>query len=261
GLALSRCFAQDGIDLIMVARDAARLNEAADNIKKQYAIEVTTIAMDLTDHSAPEKLYSDITSRGITVNYLVNNAGVGSHGCFAKSDPDANSAMIDLNVSALTALTRLFIAPMLSSNGGRILNVASLVGYQPGGPQAALYYATKSFVLSFTRGLAKELKASNVTVTALCPGPTHTNFQSQNGFSETRLYHLFNSPPQQVARAGYRAMQRGKVSVIPGFINKLLAFGGELPPRQIALAINSWLLTKVAAKKAINATKPQGAEK
>lgn len=244
GLALSHCFAEDGINLVMVARNQPRLDEAAEQLRKEHGITITTIATDLGNHDAVTWLHDKITSQGLKIDYLVNNAGIGDHGLFANSSSETNQAMIDLNITALTQLTYSFMPSMIQQGTGRILNVASLVGYQPGGPQAALYYATKNFVLAFTRGLSLELCNSGLSVTALCPGPTDTHFASHNGFAETRLYRLFNNNPKQVARVGYRAMHRGKTVAVPGLINKLLAFGGELPPRRIALAINRWLLTK-----------------
>jgi len=244
GLALSHCFAEDGIDLIMVARNQPRLDKAAEQLRKEHGITITTIATDLSNHDAVTRVHDEVTSQGLKIDYLVNNAGIGDHGPFAHSNNATNQAMINLNITALTQLTHCFMPSMMQGGTGRILNVASLVGYQPGGPQAALYYATKSFVLTFTRGLALELRNTGLSVTALCPGPTDTHFSSHNGLAETRLYRLFNNDPKQVARIGYRAMHRGKIAVVPGFINKLLAFGGELPPRRIALTINRWLLTK-----------------
>jgi len=248
GLALCACFAEDGINLLMVARNKSHLDEAAERLRREYGITITTIATDLGSHDAAASLYDEVSSLGLKIDYLVNNAGIGDHGLFANSSSKTNQAMIDLNITALVQLTHLFIPPMIKAGAGRILNVASLAGYQPGGPHAALYYATKNFVLAFTRGLSLEHCNSGLSVTALCPGPTNTQFPSHHGFAETRLYRLFNGDPKQVARVGYRAMQRGKTIAIPGFINKLLAFGGELPPRRIALAINRWLLTKPTLK-------------
>jgi short-subunit dehydrogenase len=181
------------------------------------------------------------------VDVLVNSAGVGLHGAFAEQNPDAIDRMVTLNVGTLTTLTRLALPHMVSQRSGRILNVASLAAYQPGGPLQAVYYATKSFVLAFSRGLARELSGSGVTVTALCPGPTKTSFDAVAGATDSVLYrrtHLMSAAV--VARAGYRGMMRGSGVVIPGVVAKLLAFAGELPPRRIALEVNRLLLRSVS---------------
>jgi short-subunit dehydrogenase len=163
---------------------------------------------------------------------------------FSEQDVDAINRLVTLNVAALTTLARLALPDMLARRTGRILNVASLVAYQPGGPQEAVYYATKSFVLSFSKGLARELRGSGVTITALCPGPTKTSFETTAGATNTALYKWMPSTPAAaVARAGYRGMMRGSTVVIPGLLTKLLAFAGELPPRWIALEVNRLLLS------------------
>ena len=242
GLELCHCFAQDGINLVMVARDDIELNNVAKRIEKKHGINITIIACDLTKPNAVDTVFNQVNAQGIHIDYLVNNAGIGLHDAFAQSNSEDDQRMLQLNVAVLTELSQRFMPAMLQRNDGRILNVASLVAYQPGGAQAALYYASKNFVLSFSRGLANELRDSDVSVTALCPGPMHTNFQAHNNFSHTRLYRLFNNNLHKTARAGYKAMQKGKMTIVPGLINKLLAFSGELPPRRIALEINRWLL-------------------
>ena len=150
-----------------------------------------------------------------------------------------------VNVLALTTLTRLALPGMLARRQGRILNVASVVGYQPGGPRMAVYYATKAYVLSFSKGLARELDGTGVTVTALSPGVTKSAFEERSGASATPLYRFVpKTTAEAVARAGYRAMMRGRRVVIPGLVAKLLSFAGELPPRIVALEVNRWLLSQ-----------------
>lgn len=242
GLALCHYFAQDGIDLVMVARNKAELNNAAKQIREKHGINVLTILCDLTRQDDIENLFMQLTTQGMHINYLVNNAGIGLHGSFSESDNDDNIRMLQININALVELTHRLLPDMQKRKSGCILNVASLVAFQPGGPNASLYYASKNFVLSFSKGLKYELAGSGISVTCLCPGPMRTHFQTNNGFAKTRLYQLFNNDVKATARAGYKAMLKGKSSVVPGLINKLLAFGGELPPRRIALAINHWLL-------------------
>lgn len=242
GYELCKQFAQDNINIVLVARSELRLKEVGDELKQNYGIAVTTIPIDLSLPEAAKQLHDKIQEKGLSINYLVNNAGIGFHGQFCESNLNTNLDMINLNILALVQLTRLFLPAMMTKGHGRILNVASLAGYQPGGPGAAVYYATKSFVLSFNRSLSVELKNSGVTATALCPGAMNTSFHTKGGFSQTRLYRYLMSDPKTNAKQGYCAMQHGTSVIVPGLLNKLLAIAGELPPRQIALFVNKYLL-------------------
>lgn len=243
GLELARLLASDGNNLVLVARSAERLNQIALELREGYGISVRTHPHDMSDRDAADLLWRELTDAGIGIDVLINNAGVGLHGSFATHDVAVLQRLVTLNVTTLTMLTRLALPPMLARRRGRILNVASLAAYQPGGPGEAVYYATKSFVLSFSKGLSRELQGTGVSVTALCPGPTRTLFDERAGSSETFLFK--SGPvmsPGSVARAGYRGMMRGSRVVIPGLLAKLAAFAGELPPRRIALEVNRWLL-------------------
>ncbi|HEY8097486.1 MAG TPA: SDR family oxidoreductase [Methylobacter sp.] len=242
GYELCKQFAQDHISVVMVARNESRLKEVGNELERDYGISVTLIPIDLSAPNAANQLHSKVQEKGLSIDYLVNNAGIGFYGPFCESDPNANLEMINLNVLALVQLTRLFLPAMIKQGHGRILNVASVAAYQPGGPGAAVYYASKTFVLSFNRGLSVELKGSGVTTTALCPGAMNTGFQIKGGFSQTRLYRYLTTDPKTNAKQGYCAMQRGKAAVVPGIISKLLAIAGELPPRRIALLTNKFLL-------------------
>jgi short-subunit dehydrogenase len=243
GLELARLFAGDGYRLIVSARRTAALEQLAAELKGRHGTEVTVIAQDLSRPGAAGALAAAIEGAGLTVDVLVNNAGIGLAGNLAGNDPAALTGMLQLNVVALTELTRLLLPGMLQRRQGRILNVGSLTGYQPGGPGMAAYYASKGYVLSLSRGLARELRGSGVTVTALCPGTTATEFEQTAGAVKTRLYRILKPMSAAVvARAGYEAMHRGVVSCVPGWLNRILAFGGELPPRQIAIEINRFLL-------------------
>jgi short-subunit dehydrogenase len=175
---------------------------------------------------------------------LVNNAGVGIYGEVWQQDAEALQRMLVLNVEALTLLTRYALPAMLERRSGRILNVASIVGYQPGGPRMAAYYASKAYVLSFSKGLGVELRGTGVTVTALCPGLTRTGFMKHAGATSSVLEGTPGSSPEIVAKEGYKGLMRGRSVVIPGMLTKFLAFAGELPPRRIALAFNERLLRR-----------------
>ncbi len=234
--------AEDGYDLAVVARREDRLNDLAESIQEKYGRTVHVFPMDLTEEGAAEKLYQSISGRDLKINVLINNAGVGRFGIFHEMDQQENEDMIKLNILALTSLTRLFVKDMVKVGNGRILNVASLASFQPAGPMMAVYFASKAYVLSLTRALRIELKGTGVTATALCPGPTKTEFGESDHVQSSRMFKLARTSSKEVAEAGYKAMLKNRATVVPGLLNKLLAIGGELPPRQIALQINKFLL-------------------
>ncbi len=247
GLELTRIFAQNGYNLVLVARRTDALRNLADGVTRKHpGLQAWSISKDLSEPGAPEAVWDEASRVAGEIDVLVNNAGTGMYGTFATQDVLALQRMLELNVTALTTLTRLALPPMLERRRGRILNVASLVAYQPGGPLMAAYYASKAYVLSFSKGLARELSGSGVRVTALCPGPTKTAFESRTGAERTVLYRWVPAMSAAgVARAGYRGMQWGLSAVVPGVLAKVLALGGELPPRRIALEINRWLLREI----------------
>ena len=248
GLELARTLAADGHSLVLVARDRSRLEIAAAQLQEEFGVDVRLFPTDLSEPGAAEKLWSKVSEASLAIDILVNNAGGGLYGRFQDQSPDALDQMQMVNVVALTALTRLALSQMIARGRGRILNVASVVGYQPGGPGMSVYYATKAYVLSFTKGLAIELAGTGVTATALCPGLTMSSFEHRSGGSDSRLYRLVPQlAPATVAQAGYRGMMRGRLTVIPGFVAKFFAFTGELPPRGVALFVNRWLLGRASA--------------
>ena len=243
GLELSRLLAADGHGLILVARNIDGLNRVADELKVHFNVRVRVIPKDLAIRVAAEELAREIEEESIDI--LINNAGVGFAGPFAETDAAQIERMMQLNMVAMTALTRRLLPGMLARGRGRILNVASLGGFQPGGPGMAVYYATKAYVLSFSRALAAELRGTGVTVTALAPGPVNTEFEDKAGLQKTRLLHwLRPMEAHTVAQAAYRGMQRGRPVIIPGLIAKVLSIAGGLPPHAIALAVNRWLLSR-----------------
>ena len=243
GAELARLFASDGYELVLAARKLEALETLAAELRTASDVPVRTVRSDLSEPGAAELLWREAAGPDGTLDALVNNAGSGLYGLVADQVAGALTRMLEVNIVALTALTRLALPGMLRRGAGRILNVASVLAYQPGGPRMAAYYASKSYVLAFSRGLARELEGTGVTVTALSPGPLRTGFESSAGMPATRAYRWFgNSDPATVARAGYRAMRRGRAAVIPGWTTKLMAFAGELPPRRIALAVNRFLM-------------------
>jgi short-subunit dehydrogenase len=228
---------------VLVARDLQQLEDLAMELRAKHGVSVQCHSRDLSRPQVASKLWAELANAGVTVDILVNNAGLGHYGLFEEQDPDALTGMVELNVATLTTLTRLALPGMLERRWGRILNVASVVAYQPGGPRMAAYYASKSYVLALSKGLARELAGTGVSVTALCPGPTKTAFEEQSGAVDTALYRWVPKlSAEAVARAGYRGMRRGSKVVLPGLMAKVLAIAGELPPRLIALEVNRFLL-------------------
>jgi len=242
GFELACLLAADGYDLVLVSRASEELEKARQRLV-EHGVSVRCCSKDLSKAGVALDLWREVEGAGLAVDVLVNNAGSGIYGPLAQQDVSALSAMVELNVVALTTLTRLALPGMLERRWGRILNVASVVGYQPGGPRMAAYYASKSYVLSFSKGVSRELDGTGVTVTALCPPTTRTSFEERSGAKRSILYRrLPVASPEAVARAGYRGMKRGARVVLPGLSTKILAFAGELPPRRLALEVNRLLL-------------------
>jgi short-subunit dehydrogenase len=239
GLELASLAAQDGHDLVLVARQRERLESVGRGLEEEYGVRVSVLAKDLADPSAPAELWRGLAERGIGIDALVNNAGFGVYGFFAQTSVDRELEMIQVNVAALTHLTKLILPGMLARRRGRILNVASTAAFQPG-PIMAVYYATKAYVLSFSEALASECARSGVTVTALCPGPTRTEFEGRAGSPEEIMARKkgFVMGAPEVAREGWRGMKAGKRVVIPGLRNRLLVLSERAIPRHLVTAIS-----------------------
>jgi uncharacterized protein len=231
GTHFARLFAQDGHDLVLVARRQDKLDQVATELRQVYGIRVTVIAADLTDPKATLPLHEEVVRAGIEVEFLVNNAGFGTSGAFAELDLARELDLIELNVKALTHLTGLLLPAMLARRSGRILNVGSLAGFVPG-PFMATYYASKAYVLSFTEALSYELRGTGVTATVLCPGTTATEFAQVAGAQNAALFRS-SAEPALVARYGYRAMMKGKTIAIPGLRNKLSQESLRVSPRSL----------------------------
>ena len=236
GLDLSRELAKNGHDVVLAARTAAKLQEVAGELQKS-GVTAHVIASDLSRPNAAEDIVSELRRRNIEIDVLVNNAGYGLTGPFAENDLQRELAMIQVNIVALTHLTKLLLRPMVARRRGRILNVASTAAFQAG-PLMAVYYATKAYVLSFSEAIADELRNSGVTVTALCPGPTQTGFAEVAKMTESRLFTMMRPMSSaDVARAGYRGMMSGKRLVIPGAKNKMLVQSLRVSPRRTVTAL------------------------
>jgi short-subunit dehydrogenase len=216
GLELSRVFAREGFSVVMTARDRTKLARAVSSVRKGSSAEIFSIAADLSAAGSAEKLYRAVNKKRLVVDILVNNAGFGYTGPFLESDLRTDRSMIELNVTSLTILCKLFGRDMKKRGGGKILNVASVGSFMPG-PFIAEYYATKAYVLSFTRALSRELDGTGVLVSALCPGSTRTNFAERAGKRDSRGA----MSAERVALAAYRGLTANKRIIIPGFFNRI----------------------------------------
>jgi hypothetical protein len=231
---LARLLAASGRHLVLAARSANKLQALADDLAKAHSITASVLPIDLSEAGSAESVARTLADRGLTIDILINNAGFGAFGEFARSNPDEQRQMLNLNVVALTMLTRALLPGMIERRRGRILNVASTAAFQPG-PLMAVYYASKAYVLSFSEALSEEARGTGVTVTCLCPGPTRTGFQDRADIQRTRLLEVSSMlSSADVARAGYEAMMAGRPLIVPGWMNKIGVHAMRLTPRTLA---------------------------
>ena len=226
----ARLFAGDGVDLVLVARRRERLESLAGELR-QRNVSVHVISADLAVPEEVERVIRQVQGQGLEVEFLVNNAGLGNVGAFSESTLSSQMTMVDVNVRALVRLTHAFLPGMLSRRRGRVLNIGSTAGLQPG-PYGAVYYATKAFVNSFTEALAFELAGTGVTATVSCPGATATEFSKVAGTDRSRLFKLGAMSAPEVAAHAYRAMMAGRSLAIPGVRNKLTLQIQRVSPRR-----------------------------
>jgi uncharacterized protein len=244
GYELAKLFARDHHNLVLVARSADKLAEVAAELQT-HGVTVKAIALDLAAPPAPKFLFDQLQREGIAIDILINNAGFGAFGEFARMPEEEILGQIQLNITALTLLTKLFLPPMLGRRSGRIMNVASTAGFQPG-PLLAVYYATKAYVISFSEAIANELRNSGVTVTCFCPGATHTGFAKRAGTEKSRLFkQLGGMSAEKVALDGYRAVMTGRTLAISGTHNWLVAQSTRFAPRKMVTAVSRWVAETV----------------
>ncbi len=234
GEAVARVLAENGHDLVLVARRQDKLTDLAADLTARHGLNVQVVATDLANPDAPAALADEMGRRELAIDILVNNAGTMTFGRFADADGEAIDAMVALNIAALTGLCRRFVDPMVQRGYGRILNVASIAAFLPA-PSLAVYAATKAYVLSLTEGLAEELRGTGVTATAVCPGLTDTELAkpllSSLPFARLVPKGLVMSSTRSVAREGYRACMAGEVVALPGPVAQATALGTRLPPK------------------------------
>jgi short-subunit dehydrogenase len=246
GYELAKLFARDHHNLVLVARSGDKLAQAATELQA-HGVTVKTIALDLAAPPAPKFLFDQLRRDGIAVDILINNAGYGVFGDFAEMPEEEILGQVDLNIRALTELTRLFLPPMIKRGSGHIMNVASTAGFQPG-PLLAVYYATKAYVISFSEAIANEVHASGVTVTCFCPGATHTGFANRAGIGNSRLFKQVGAmSAENVALDGYRAVMEGRGLVISGVHNWVVAQSTRFAPRKMVTAVSRWIAEKAGS--------------
>lgn len=234
GYELARVFSSEGYDLVLTARSESQLLAVADELQRLHGTTSTIIPADLSAPGAAEELWGNVMKASGAPAVLVNNAGFAVFGPFATTDIHSELDMMQLNMVALTHLTKCFVSEALARRSGRILNVASTAAFQPG-PLMAVYYATKAYVLSFSEALAEELRGTGVTATVLCPGLTASGFQSRAAMEDSKLVKDKKiADPAEVARTGYEGLLRGSTVVIPGFRNKAFVQAIRLTPRRLA---------------------------
>jgi hypothetical protein len=241
GRALAHRFARAGSNCILLARSEGALHDLADTLTSTHGVEAHVLPADLSVPGVATDIVAELQERGLTVDVLVNNAGFGARGRFANLDAQRQVDMIQVNVTALTQLTRHLLPGMLDRSRGGVLNVASTAAFQPG-PHMSVYYATKAYVLSFSEGLAGEVADTNVTATCLAPGPTKTAFMDRADMHGTKLFeNASKMTPEAVADTGYEAFRSGRALVVPGWPNKIGAFMVRFTPRPVARAVAVWL--------------------
>lgn len=236
GAIYAELFAADGHDVILVARRQDRLDTLADTLRDKHSIQATVIAADLAQPDSPQHIFDTIKAANIDVAYVVNNAGFGDREAFKRQSIDRILGMIHVNMTSLTHLTYLFVNPMIERGGGRILNIGSTAGFQPG-PYMAVYYASKAYVNSFSEALAFELRNSPVSVTVSCPGATGTEFATVAGNDKTPIFKRKTATAEDVAREGYHAMHAGKVMIVHGMANKIAIHSLRYSPRSLVRSV------------------------
>ncbi|HWY76463.1 MAG TPA: SDR family oxidoreductase [Verrucomicrobiae bacterium] len=238
GYEFTRLFAKDGYNLVLVARDRTRLEEVAAETRASSRATLKVLVKDLASPGAAREILDELDSERIFVSILVNNAGFGFQGRFVDHEIQRDRDLVQVNITALVELARLFLPQMIARREGRILNVASTAAFQPG-PFLAMYYASKAFVYSFSCALSQELAGTCVTVTTFCPGLTQSKFHARAGLK--RRGGILMMDADRVARIGYRALMRGKPIAIAGILNKLMCAASKASPTWLTARVAGWL--------------------
>jgi short-subunit dehydrogenase len=242
GRDLAHLFAADGSDLILVARREDVLGQLAAELSDRYGVGCRVLPADLAQPSAPGRILDRCRDWGAAVDVVVNNAGFGALGPFSELDEGRQVDLVQVNVMALTHLTRLFLPGMLDRGRGGILNVASTAAFQPG-PYMAAYYGSKAFVLSFSESLFEEVRGLGVTVTCLAPGPVATEFQAVAGMEDSGIFRAGVMDSESVARAGYQGFRTGRALVVPGLLSRAGTVAVRFAPRALVRRVTARINT------------------
>ncbi len=235
GKEFAQLFAENGYNLVLVARSEEKLKHIAQELESQYKIRATILVEDLAKPNTASKLHAEVKKRGIIIDTLINNAGFGDLQDFVEEDLNTVTEMLQLNVTTLTELTSLFVKDMKARNSGKILNIASTAAFQPL-PKFAVYAATKAYVLHFTEALHYELRNTAIKVSVLCPGPTSTGFNKRA--NAEKLHFLKNGMASKtVAQIGYNGLMKNKMTIIAGFKNKLMSLSRTIPSRKLLIQV------------------------
>jgi hypothetical protein len=245
GLELAKIHASKGDNLVLVARNISKLNQIKTELESQYKISVHIIGKDLSLPNAPQEVYDELKHKNIVIDYLINNAGFGDYGFFYETNWEKELQMINLNITALTHFTKLFLQDMIKHKSGKIMNVASTAAFQSG-PTMAIYYASKAYVLSFSEAIDNEVSDKGVTVTTLCPGPTETGFLEAAALQDSKLFKGKKiAGAKEVAEYGHKAMMQGKTVAIQGFMNRVMANAVRFIPRALAVKVVRGIQAKI----------------
>ncbi len=242
GYELCKIFARKGYSLVLVSRTKQKLEALAKELESKHSIQAKVIPKDLSKLTAPQELYDEVIADSIEVTDLVNNAGFGLNGNFVDFSTDQQMELIQLNITSLTMLCKLFSTDMAKRRSGRILNVASIAGFQAGGPLMSTYYASKAYVILFSEGLNDEFARNGVHVSVLCPGPTQTEFGNRAKMNHAKILNvpwLMNAT--DVAEIAYSGLIKGKKIIIPGLMNKITTFSTRFTPRSLSTLICRYL--------------------
>lgn len=248
GLALAREFARHGHPLAIVAPVEPELHEIAAKLTAEFGVTVLPIAKDLAQETAADEIFDALINAGVSIEILVNNAGLGQRGNFWETPLDRDIEILRVNIEAALRLTKRFLSPMIERKRGRILNTASIAGFEPG-PLLAVYHASKAFVLSWSEALATELQDadSGVTLTTLCPGPVDTDFFPKADMVDTKVFQKGNvMSPQEVAETAYEALMKGERVIVPGAMNKAIVAGRRMMPISAQARMNEKMYEEVA---------------
>lgn len=235
GYELAKLYANDGHNLILIARNIDRLKIVKSKLNK-YNVEIKILSLDISKNYDIEKLFNYVEINKLNINTLINNAGIGSFGDFKDIEWGKEEALIDINIKALTRLTKYFLPKIIENKSGGLLNVASTAAFCSG-PRMAAYYASKAYVLNLTEAIYEECKDTGIKVSCLCPGPVKTGFQNKAGIKKSESAKKYLMDAEDVAKVCYRDFNKGKLIIIPGVKNKLLVLGNKLLPSSISRKI------------------------